>query len=230
MLKVSFIAAMVMLSGALAQAETILFSNLVEPGAQYGFDDVGFGNTPGSQPENRNRALAVRFSVSAASILSSFRVPLNVRSGPNEVNAFLLSDASGTPGSVIETYLVTGLSSGAPTPLTTIPSISGPTLTAGEDYWFAVTAGQSTFAGWTLTLFQGNSNGSLDFATGGVIGDPTSVWNFGSGGAGAREGTLVVVGEAVPEPHTLLPAALFLLILITTLRRRGTQRAWQKTS
>ena len=223
MFRIAAIAATFMLSGVLANAETILFSNLVEPGAQYGFDAVGFGNTPGSEPEDRNRALAVRFSVSANSVLNSFRVPLDVRSGPNEVTAFLLSDASGTPGSVIEPYLITGLSTGGLPPLTAIPSSLRPVLTAGETYWFGVTAGQSTFAGWTLTLFQGNASGSLDFAAGGIIGDPSSVWTFGSGGAGAREGTLVVVGEAVPEPRTLLLGALSLLIFIPAFRRHTRQ-------
>ena len=117
-------------------AASVLFSNLVEPGGQYGFDDVGFGNTPGSQPENRIRGIAVRFSVSMDSVLSYFQVPLDVRSGTNLLNAYLLADAAGLPGSVIESYTITNLPSGG-APLRTVPSATLPVLQGSADYWFA---------------------------------------------------------------------------------------------
>ena len=205
---------------------SVLFSNLVEPGGQYGFDDVGFGNTPGSQPENRNRGVAVRFSVPLDSVLSYFQAPVNVRSGANLLSAYLLADAAGLPGSVIETYTITNLPPGAPTPLTTVPSTMRPVLQGGEDYWFAVNTRElDTFAGWTLTLFQGNANQSADMAIGGLIGDGLSGWVVGPGGPAAREGTLVVGGETVPEPATMLTTAAPLFLLVRRIWATSARRA-----
>ena len=225
MVKVFTVVTAALVLGVPAHAASVLFSNLVEPGGQYGFDDVGFGNTPGSQPENRNRGVAVRFSVGMDSAVSYFQVPLNVRSGTNLLNAYLLSDASGLPGSVVETYTLTNLPPGGPTLLSTVPSTTRPLLRRGEDYWFAVNTQElDTFAGWTLTLFEGNANQSADMALGGFIGDPLSGWIVGPGGPAAREGTLLVVGEAVPEPATLLTTAVPLFFLLRRKMRATSPR------
>jgi hypothetical protein len=209
---------LVVLSGLFASAETTLFSNLVEPGGQYGPDSVDWGSPSGPLPGNRRGAAAVRFSVTADSILSSFQAPIFVRSGPDDVLAYLLNDASGVPGSVIETYEVSNLPPDRR--LTAIRSVLRPVLAAGEAYWFAMSPNPQSFGGWALTKFQGSPISSSNFAVAGVIGDPQSTWILGNGGPGSREGTLVVTGEeAVPEPGTLAAGCLSVLAMLARLRK-----------
>jgi hypothetical protein len=138
--------------------------------------------------------------------LESFRAPLDVISGPNQVQAWLMSDDSGAPGNVLESYLVSNLPT-PPGPLRAMDSATNPVLFGGQRYWFAVTGGENTFALWTLTLFDG------DPADGGasrtIINGVAQPWMVGSG---TRTGALQVLGE-VPEPSyvTLVGGAIALL-------------------
>jgi hypothetical protein len=91
--------------------------------------------------------------------------------------------------------------------LFTIDSVLHPVVAAGQQYWFAVTAGPETFAMWTLTWFQGDSlDGGASMLVLGGIPQPWGV------GPGTRTGALQVLGDplAVPEPSyvTLLGAML----------------------
>ena len=210
---------LMLLGSAVSRAESILYTN-VEPGGVFGSDAVDFG--PGPAPGDRDPAAALRFSVASDSTLTGFHVPLYVLSGVNDVSAFLLSDASGLPGSIIETYELSTLPSNRPAPLSAVPSATRPTLSADKYYWFAVrfdvTPQQPASGGWMLTSFHGDSSVSPNFAVAGVVGDPNT-WLVGSGGPSGREGALTVVGEPIPEPTTAVTAVLSILVLFRSFRR-----------
>lgn len=99
---VSFV--LVSFGGALANADTILFSNLVQPGNQYGPDGVGIGHTPSFVNAADYLIYAVPFTPSATARLTSFEAPLGVFTGPNQLQAFLFNDSAGTPGSIVESF------------------------------------------------------------------------------------------------------------------------------
>jgi len=183
-------------SASFADASVILFSNLVQPGNQYGPDGVGIGHTPSFTSPGDYLLYGVPFTPATTAQLMMIEAPLGVISGTNQIQAFLMTDSGGAPGSIIESFVLSNLPGPpAPFPLDTINSSLDPLLVAGQQYWFVATGGPNTFASWTLKLFQGNS------ADGGasrmVVGGVTQPWTIGSG---ARTGTLEVFGNAVPEP------------------------------
>lgn len=179
-----------------SQADTILFSNLIQPGNQYGPDGVGIGHTPAFTNPGDYLLYGVHFNPATTAHLTTIEAPLGVISGPNQIQAFLMTDSGGAPGSVIESFVLTGLPvPPEPFPLFTINSSLDPLLLSGDQYWLVATGGPNTFASWTLNLFQGDPNdgGASQVVVGGV----TQPWNVGSG---TRTGALEVFGNPVPEP------------------------------
>ncbi len=140
--------------GVLADASTILFSNLVQPGNQYGPDGVGIGHTPAFTDPGSYLIYAVPFTPDATATITSFEAPLDVVSGADQLQAFLFSDAAGAPGSIIESFALSNVptSPDFPFPLLSITSGLDPTVFAGQQYWFGVTAGSETFGMWSLKL------------------------------------------------------------------------------
>lgn len=192
-----------------ANASTILFSNLVQPGNQYGPDGVGIGHTPSFPSAGDYLIYAVPFTPGTTATLTSIQAPLGVISGPNQLQAFLFSDSAGAPGSVIESFTLSGLPKPGPLPLLSIASGVRPVVMSGQRYWFGATGGTQTFGLWTLNLFQGNPSdgGASRIVSNGVA----QSWIVGSG---SRTGALQVVGDAVvPEPSYVALVACSLLLL-----------------
>jgi hypothetical protein len=192
-------------------AGAVVFSNLVQPGDQYGPDPVGIGHTPGFPNPGDYLIFATNFTPQADYSLTEIDAPLGVVSGPNQIEAYLMADSGGQPGAVLESFHLTGLPNSFPEPLDTILSSTHPMLEAGQQYWFAATGGPNTFANWSLTLFQGDptSGGASQSVTGGVPGP----WTVGGG---TRTGALRVIGDAagVPEPGAAVLTAAGLLLVI----------------
>jgi len=198
------------LIGAPAKASIILFSNLIQPGNQYGPEGVGIGHTPAFPNTGDYLIYAVPFVPSASAVLRSFEAPLGVVSGTNELQAFFMSDSTGEPGSVIESFSLSNLPA-PPGPLSTIDSALDPLIVAGHRYWFGVTGGPQTFGIWTLNLFQGNpDDGGASRAVVKGIAQP---WIVGSG---SRTGALQVLGDAVPEPGYAVPLCFIFILLALT--------------
>ena len=201
----------------------VFFSNLVEPGGQYGPDGMGIGHTPSFLPGETGEVIsATKFTPPFAFRLSSIEAPLGyvfgfVPNGPNQVDVFLMTDAAGLPGSIIESWHLLDLpGNGLSIPLTTIASSLNPVLIAGQQYWVAGSGGPGTFGTWSLTLFQGVSSGP----------DASRVIRNGvdSGWVGvpnARTGALVVTGDPVPEPSTLFLELLGLVSFAAIRGRKG---------
>src|ERR1700677_4590373 len=141
-----FLAAALLLTLQL-DAATILFSNLVQPGNQYGPDGVGIGHTPAFPIAGDYLSYGVEFTPSVTAQLTTIEAPFEINSGANQVEAFLMTNSGGTPGAVIESYVLSGLPTGpGAVPLATISSTLDPTLLAGQEYWFVATGGANTFA------------------------------------------------------------------------------------
>ena len=206
---------MALLMAVPVHAATILFSNLVQPGNQYGPDGVGIGHTPALQNAGDYLLYGVPFTPSTSADLTMIEAPLGVVSGQNQIQAFLMSDSGGAPGSIIESFVVSGLPvAPGPFPLTTINSSLDPLLVAGQEYWFVATGGPNTFATWSLNLFQGDPNegGASQVVTGGIA----QSWTIGSG---SRTGALEVFGNAVPEPsYTALVGCAILFFGFSRMR------------
>ena len=202
----------ILLAAALPSQAGIIFTNLVEPGDQYGPDGVGIGHTPGFRNPGDYLTYGVRFVPSLTARLTTIQAPFVVFSGPNQVQAYLMSDAGGVPGNIIEAFSLTNLPAQAGQ-LVTIHSLLDPLVLAGQPYWFAATGGGATFADWTLNLFQGDPNdgGAAQFTFGGVTGP----WTVGSG---TRTGALQVSGNAVPEPSSIAMLACAALVFVLKIR------------
>jgi len=196
------------------QGAQILFSNLVEPGDQYGTDGVSIGDTPAFTTSGDYLLYGVPFTISTTAQLTMIEAPLGVISGPDQIEAFLMTSSGGAPASVIESFVLTGLpTTPGPYSLFTIDSSLDPVLMAGQQYWFVATGGPNTFASWSLTLFQGDPNDGG--ASQDVLGGIAQPWSVGSG---TRTGALEVFGNAVPEPSYVALVGCAMLIL--ALRRK----------
>jgi hypothetical protein len=196
---------LVLLLAALPAAAATIFSNLVQPGDQFGPDPVGVGAIPVPGVFVYS---ATNFTPGAAARLDAIEIPIAVVSGPAEVDVMLMANAGNIPGAVIEAFHLTGVT-GGPMALLPMNSVLHPLLAAGEQYWVAVTGGTgTTFAVWGLTLFAGDPTAG---------GAGRSVVNgFDSGWAanpGTRTGAVRLSGEEVPEPGTMWLAGAALLAM-----------------
>jgi hypothetical protein len=202
------------LIGAPANANIILFSNLVQSGNQYGPDGVGIGHTPAFPNAGDYLIYAVPFVPSATAVLRSFLAPLAVANGTNQLQAFFMGDSAGQPGSVLESFSLSNLPT-APGPLSPIESALDPLVVAGQRYWFGVTGGPQTFGIWTLNLSQGNPTDGGASRT--VVNGVAQPWIVGSG---SRTGALQVSGNPVPEPAYTTPlCSIVILLALIRLRR-----------
>jgi hypothetical protein len=74
---------------------------------------------------------------------------VNLVSGPNELYVYLMSNVSGLPGVVLESFTLTDKMSTDPTTgVVKIVSVVHPELLAGQEYWVVAAGGPTTFANW----------------------------------------------------------------------------------
>jgi hypothetical protein len=203
-----------------ADAGTIVFSNLGQPGDTYGPDGISFGDNPFIPPTSTIGIVATRFQVNANSLVGTVETALRVFSGPTEFYAYILSDTAGLPDHVIVSSYFTDVAIGPQGPLLTSIPFASVELLAGTPYWFGLSTGPATFADWEFTPFYGDTNGSSNLAVGQISGDMTSNWILGSGGPLGREGAFRVNGTDIPEPAYQLPILAGLLYLARRAAKR----------
>jgi len=188
-------------------ASTTVFSNF-GPGNSYSNAGAWFVvDNPGF-----SQMVACQFTPSVNCTLDGIDFEAYWATGNTSVSAELLSDSSGLPGGVLESYTVSGLTS---TPqLLTASSTSHPTLTAGQTYWFDL-MGNGSFCEWDFNSTDNSTGSAFRYTSA----DPWQASTAYPAGAFRVNGTPTSV---VPEPSSLL-ASLTLLIGVVpfaTIKRR----------
>lgn len=179
-----------------AKADTI-FSNVTGGSLQA---NGGFGIGAGIPGDELG--LAAQFVPSSNFLFTSATLALDSNVGTPTADVSLMSNASGAPGAVLESFTVTGLSTTTGM-FFTVNSILDPQLLGGTPYWLAVTAADaSSNVSWRRdSTTDINSASNLANTTTGLTGP----WNIISAGAVPRP-VFQINGTptAVPEPSTLL--------------------------
>jgi hypothetical protein len=128
---------------------TEIFSTL-GPGDTY---DTTVGYTIGYSGDEYDQGNAFSFTVATAYFLDTIELAAGHSSGVNEIDLWLMSDAAGEPGAIIEAFNFTNLGTfGENNPLLVGTSVLRPILNPGIDYWLIASAPNSdTWAAWNLS-------------------------------------------------------------------------------
>jgi hypothetical protein len=125
-----------------------IFSTL-GPGDSYA---LGSGYTIGIPDWNQGNQFS--FSGSTPYFLDTIELAVGLVTGTNQLDVFLMSDASGEPGAIIETFSFTDAmgSFGQSNPLLVGNSVLRPILNPGTPYWlFASAPNSDTWAAWNIS-------------------------------------------------------------------------------
>jgi hypothetical protein len=197
--------ALVLLSAVPARA-SVIFSNL-GPGNSLASPGIGIGFITFTSTFNY---AGIAFTPTGQNYtLDSLELPLRLISGPSVADVFLTTDSGGLPGSILESFHVTGVLTDAATVLVTIDSTNHPLLNAGTQYWIVAAGGPSTFASWSQ-----NELGE----TGPNVSGPTLGSLVADSNANVRE-ALLVSGTAVPEPGSVFLFSAFAAFLVVSVKR-----------
>jgi hypothetical protein len=171
--------------GLVPVAAVVVFSNL-GPGDTYAARG-GWTVYGSAAPLDTDRASP--FVPLADYVLDSIQIALTWSGGTNAAQVWLMSDAGDVPGTILETFEVTNLPAFGTTDstLATASSIARPVLSAGVQYWLAVSAtSDGSFA------FNTNVIGQIGLASR----DNSGPWgNNGPFAAGAFR----IYGRSVPQ-------------------------------
>jgi hypothetical protein len=179
-----------------AVADFVVYSDF-GPGQTYGtgyYSISGGGSDPGPVP-GYGFALAQSFVPTSNFLFTSVELALTDIVGTNAITVSLMSDAGGHPGTILESFSVTGLTRYPGSVLETLVSTTNTPLNAGTTYWIAaMPVSLDTAAGWMInsTGATGRSRTVNDYVT----------WVALAEDSAAFEVTGVQV-TSVPEPSSL---------------------------
>jgi hypothetical protein len=207
-----------MLLGALAAmlpataSASIIFTNFT-PKLAY---DVTQGNSVGDDFVGDNLAQGDSFIPSTTTFFSSARLALSCVVGCPAATNFtvdLTADSSDSPGAIIESFSLTGVTLNAlgnnNAPIT-VSSVLKRTLFAGTRYWITV----STSVAYSL-VWNNNSTGDTNDQA--VSSDGGATWFAPSG---ATPSALEVDGSPTPEPSTAAFVTAAGLLLMMSLPKK----------
>jgi hypothetical protein len=137
-MKKQTICIVIMLLLAIPSHAAVIFSTL-GPGDTY---NTSVGYAIGVSPYEYEQGNSFAFSVAAPYYLDTIELAVGHVSGTNEIDVWLMSDAAGEPGAIIEAFNFTNLGAfGDNNPLLVGTSVLRPVLTPGTDYWLIASRG-----------------------------------------------------------------------------------------
>jgi len=139
----------IMLLLAIPKSHAAVIVSTLGPGDSY---NIGVGYTIGQSTEY-DQGNSFSFAVAMPYYLDTIELAVGHVSGTNEIDVWLMSDAAGEPGAIIEAFNFTNLGAfGLDNPLLVGTSVLRPVLTPGTDYWLIASAPNSdTWAAWSLS-------------------------------------------------------------------------------
>lgn len=148
-MKKQTICIVIMLLLAIPSHAAVIFSTLGS-GDTY---DISVGYTIGYSSYEYDQGNSFAFAVAMPYCLDTIELAASHVSGTNEIDVWLMSDAAGEPGAIIEAFNFTNLGTfGNNNPLLVGTSVLRPVLTPGTDYWLIASAPNSdTWAAWNLS-------------------------------------------------------------------------------
>jgi hypothetical protein len=202
--------ALALVSPAAGQATPVSVYNTFGGGMSYdvfsGFDVLGPGVDPFLTVDQ-----TMGFVPSLSGVLSEITLAFEYVQGTNAVDMYLMTDAGGLPGSVLESWTFPAMTDPFFDPLITLTGDGTTTLLAGQPYWLVASAGAPD----TRALWLWGENG-VDGPVGSRIdGGPWDISDFTQGAFD--------VNVVVPEPATMALLA-FGLVGAVAARRKTSRR------
>lgn len=194
---------LLLVGGACADA-TVIFNNF---GAGDSFSSMGFGIGVPNFSNNRG----ARFSVGPSDfVFTSAQAALQYFSGTNTVTFGLRSDASGLPGTLLESFTVSNIPTVSPGGVVTFNATAPLVLMAGDTYWLTSEeyAPDDTGLGWRTNDTGINTANALRIGMAG--------WSVTAQDTPAFR----INGNPTPEPATLSLLCLGSLMCLFDRRLR----------
>jgi glucose/arabinose dehydrogenase len=182
-----------------AQMNSIIFSNF-GPGQSFqpgGYSVSGAGMTV-LPPNGFGAAVALSFTPTSNFHFSSVELPLVWFSGTDSFIVYLMSDAGGSPGTILETFPITGLPSNNTPAVTMFVSTNHTPLEAGTTYWIAAAPVANDTAGFWLM----NPTGASGYSR---TANDSKTWlpQVGASPAMEVDGTPMTFGGGISNSGTL---------------------------